>query len=80
MSRRPDSRVATHYKNVKSKEAAHASSQRFTAKQSQFSRKEEEKQVMQNIGGGSGATNAALAVWLNKDIAGDAVFRCGSAG
>ena len=34
----------------------------------------------ENIGGGSGATNAALAVWLNKDIAGDAVFRCGSAG
>ena len=53
MSRRPDSRVATHYKSAQSKVAAQASSQRFTAKQSQFSRKEEERQVLQNIGGGS---------------------------
>ena len=33
----------------------------------------------ENIGGGTGAINAVLDVWPNKDMAGDAVFRCGSA-
>jgi hypothetical protein len=53
MSWRPDSKIAAHYRSSKDKLAAQASSNRFTAKQSQFSRKQEEKQVVQNLTGGS---------------------------